>query len=226
MRKLVESGEYFKQARIWYNQIYIFPLISRSVLMVQVFILVALASLLAININWLFPIKQQIRYAIEITDLYEYEAEISEANAFPNDTQKSIASVFLDAFVKIREGYDYLDLADRMLFIQNTSTKIMYNNYNNYISLDNPESPVLRFQNQAKRTIDVKSIDFITHNKVVIVFNAKSYEHTGKNLEDTDWQATIGFDMDQVDIKLPAGTPFEFTVTDYSVKFIRDNNGK
>ncbi len=226
MRKLIESGEYFKDARMWYNQIYVLPFAVRSVVGAQVAITVLLLALLAININILFPLRQQIRYAIGVGDLYDYAAEISEANTYPNDTQKSIAKVFVETFLKIREGYDYNDLADRMLYVQNTSTKVMYNNYNNYISLDNPESPVLRFQNQAKRIVTIKSINFVTEDNVIVLFNAKAYEHTGKNLEDTDWQATIEFNMDQVDIKQPAGTPFGFTVTDYNVKFIRDNNAK
>jgi type IV secretion system protein VirB8 len=94
------------------------------------------------------------------------------------------------------------------------------------LSLDNPDSPVLRLQRYATRKIEVQSINFTLDDEVVVRFRAISTENNGKILEDTIWEANISFLMDKLNVNALADSPFNFTVSDYKVNLIRDNNAK
>lgn len=224
MRQIVESGEYFKQAKNWYNEIYLLPIVYRSWVFVIFSILFFFSLVLVLNLYMLFPINQQLRYAITVENTSDYTADITAADFYGNDTYKSIAHVFLTSYVKIREGYDYDDLSDRLMFVKNTSTKVIFNQYNDLLSLDNPNSPLLKLQKYAKRSIFVKDIKFISDSEVVVRFNAKSNEDNGKILDDSVWEANISFLMDQIDLKVAENASFNFTVSDYKSKLIKDNN--
>lgn len=224
MRDLVKSGEYFKRARNWYTEMFIYPYVLRSEAFV-VFVAIILAlCLVAININVLFPLNKQVGYAIFVDDTAEFSAKINDANYYNDDVYRSVSKIFLETYVDIRESYDYPSLANNMLFLQRTSTKPIYNKYNDYISIDNPDSPVLTLEKYATKIVSVQSVKFTTKNYATVNFNTKAIKNTGKIINDQDWQAEITFLIDEVKSELKDNTPFNFTVSDYKVKLIRDNN--
>ncbi len=226
MRKLVESGQYFRESKIWYEEIFLLPFIQRSWVVLSASIVFSSAVLLLFVINSLYPLNKQIMYAIFVEDASEYSAKIEPASYFEDDTYKSVAKIFLETYVEIREGYKYEDLANRMLYVQNTSTKVVFNRYNDYLSLENPQSPVLRLQRYANRFVEVYDIRFLSYDKAILKFVARSIEDSGKVIEENNWEAEFSFVIDKIDLKMAENTPFNFIVSDYKVKLIKDNNAK
>lgn len=224
MRDIVKSGEYYKRARNWYTEMFIYPYVLRSeAFVVFVSIIIAL-SITAINIYVLFPLNRQVGYAILIEDTAEFSAKINNADYYGEDVYKSVSKIFLETYIDIRESYDYTSLANNMLFLQRTSTKPVYNKYNDYISIDNPDSPVLTLESYATKKVNIKSVTFTSKNNALVSFNTKAIKNTGKIISDQDWQAEITFVIDEVKSELKDNAPFNFTVSDYKVKLIRDNN--
>jgi type IV secretion system protein VirB8 len=226
MRKFIESGEYFKNAKLWYDEIYIMPFVLRSWAILCASIIFLSAFVLAMTINSLYPLNKQIMYAIFVEDSTEFNAKIEPANFFEKDPYKSVSKIFIEKYILEREGYNYNDLTNRMLYVQNNSTKLVFNRYNDYLSIENIQSPVLRFQRYAKRYTEISDVAFFSEEKAVVRFNAKTYENTGRLIEDTDWEAEISFVIDKIDPSILENTPFSFIVSDYKVKLIRDNNVK
>lgn len=224
MKELIESGEYFRQARIWYNSLYVLPYTLRSLVIVIFCIVTTLITLLAFNIKMLFPLSRQIIYTINVDDKTNLAAEIIKADSYKDDTIKSIAKIFIQTYINIREGYKYQGLSQRMLYIRNTSTKALYDNYASYLSLDNKDSPVLKLQRDAIKEIEIKNISFISDDNAKVKFNAKSIKNNGDIVADNDYEAELSFILDEVNINASHNTPFNFTVSDYKTKLIKKKN--
>jgi type IV secretion system protein VirB8 len=220
MKNLIESGEYFKDARIWYNQIFLSPYYLRSSIFIFFVTTFIFMALLIVNVKSLLPLNKQIVYAINVQDSSEFAAKIQSADMLGNDTFKSIAQIFVETYIELREGYNYEGLADRMLFVRTMSTRALFNRYSNYLSLDNPDSPVLKLQKYAKKHVSITKVNFTSSNSAIVVFESISKEDTGKVIEKTTNEAYISFAMDKIDITLPENSPFNFIVSEYKVKQI------
>ena len=90
------------------------------------------------------------------------------------------------------------------------------------MNINNPDSPVMRYQKYAKRSITIDDLSFISDNNANILFTSIATDSRGKIFENLKWQATITFDMSDIATKLPGGSKFNFSVTDYKLKILGD----
>lgn len=224
IKKFVETGEYFEQARAWYNEIFLLPLIIRSYVFILLVVIFFCFGILTLNAYLLLPLDKQVMYIINVEDTSEFNSKIIHADYYDNDNHRSIAKIFVEKYITIRETYDYEALPKYLLFVQNNSTKAIYNRYNYGFSLDNPRSLVLKYQEDVRRTAQIKSLNFIDDNSAVAVCNAKAVSPKGQTVEDMDWEITLNFIMDGIDPNIKENTQFNFTVTEYKVKLIKDYN--
>lgn len=220
----IKSGEYFNDARSWYNSTYMYPLIQRSVVLLLTVIILVLFIILAITVNGLLPIDRQIRYAITAKSLKS--ATIIPANHISKDPISSIADIMIRNYLMHRESYDYDLLAPQFRFVQSNSTRIIFIQFANYMNIDNPLSPVMRYQRNLRRSIDIKSVSYKANNEAEAIFTSLVKNISNEILEDMVWQATITFEIDPIDIYIPANSRFNFTVTSYKLKLIEDRNNK
>lgn len=221
MKDKVESGRYFDESRKWYNQIFLSPYFMRSAVLTFMLTASIFVVMLYFNIQMLFPINKQIIYTINVQDTANLSAKINNADKFGNNTIKSVAWIFLESYVRIKESYNYEDLGNQMLFVKNKSTRGVYNRYADYLSLDNPDSPVLRLQKYAKQEIVVNKIDFEGDDTAVVEFISESREDNGKLIDEIVWRAIISFAIDPIDTSLPGETPYKFIVSSYKREKIK-----
>ncbi len=224
LREYIESRDYFKHARDWYNYKYLLPLTHRVWLFYATMLLALMLLALTININKLLPIRQQLTYAINVST----SAGAGEANARIEDMRgqdkiaptRFIAGNLLESYVSNRENFSYSNLPKQFQYMQNTSTRLIYRRFYNYMSVNNPDSPVMRYQQYAKRNIKVTHIDFVTDNEAIVYFNSVAKDSSGAVFENLNWSAKIAFEIGEFGKRLPTGSPFKFVVTDYNLKLL------
>lgn len=90
------------------------------------------------------------------------------------------------------------------------------------MNLDNPSSPVLKYQKDKKGSIKDISTSCPTKTKTIVNFNSIVQNSTGEISENIVWQATINYEIDKTNPNLLSGSRFNFTVTDYQLKLIED----
>src|SRR6202042_1244852 len=95
-----------------------------------------------------------------------------------------------------RETYIYEMLQEQFRFIQNTSTRVVYMQFVNFMDIDNYLSPVMRYQKLFRRSINITSMDNKSDNEAVVTFESVAKSTAGEILENMVWEATIGFIMD------------------------------
>ena len=222
----IKSGEYFRDARKWYLEKYLHPFMHRSLMFVLASMLFVLFSGMIINILTMMPIVQTVRYVILTKDTSQTNAHIIHANQIKNDPRKSIADIMVRNYINKRESYNYDTLKSQLNFIQNTSTKIVLKDFYSGITIDNPNSPVMRYQKYIRRSIQVIDVNYPNKTEATIKFKSTAKDASGQIFEDMAWKANLSFEMDNVDENALANTKFNFIVTDYKVTLVQDNKNK
>lgn len=222
LKEYINSGQYFEDARVWYRHKYIYPFTQRSFIMILSMIICVLFIGVVINIRNMFPVVIQVKYSIKANSFENKSAKIIRANQVENDPLASITDILVRNYLEQREAYTYNNLKEQFVFIKNNSTRIVFRRFYNYMSIDNPASPVMRYQKSINRTVRILNAKFPGRNKAIARFISEARNGAGELVENIVWEATIGYEIDKIDPNLPSGSRFNFTVTDYQLKLIED----
>lgn len=222
----IANGEYFTDARKWYYNKYVAQVAHRSIFLGLCSVLLLLILVLVINIQSLLPMVRSLKYIISVPITTNQSAEVINAEKVPNNPLQSILAIMIEDYVKKREQYNYGSLASQIKYIHNTSSRTIFTQFYNYLNIDNPESPILRYQNEAKRLINVTNIHFLNDSYAEVSFSSAALTNDGKSFENLSWIATLRFNADQIDVSAPANSKFNFTITDYKLKLVGDSNVK
>lgn len=220
----VKSGEYFIDARLWYARKYLFPVYERSMLAILATIIIICMTTILLTIYSFFPLDKQLKYTVHTAGSNKVKSRILKADVMPNNPARSIAIQFVKNYIKRRESYEYDNIEQQMHFVRNSSTSVVFRGFYNYINIDNPRSPILRYQRQAARKINLQNARFDQDNNLLVTFRSIAKENEDV-FEDMLWEATISYDMDPI-IVLPdqyQELDFNFKVTDYKVRLLKDN---
>ncbi len=218
----IESGKYFNDAKIWYRSRYIYPFSQRSFLFILFIISGILFFSILFHIYELLPLETPVNYYIKSNNLSTKSAQIIRADAIPDDSLGSITDILIRNYIKSRESYDYEKLKEQFTFIKNNSTRIAFRRFYNFMNIDNPTSPVLKYQNNILRRITINSISYPSKNRAVINFTSRSNIRGGDMVEYSIWRARIQYEIDPIDLTLQHGSRFNFTVTNYDLELIND----
>ena len=225
IQEYIKSGEYFVDARKWYNFKYILPLSHRSLLLLICTIFTLLLTLICININVLLPINGKVSYLIK-GDAEKQATVTNIKHSTLANPYTFVANIMLQNYVKQREEYNYDTLKEQFTFIKNASTSIVYMQFANFMSIDHPLSPVIRYQKLYRRSIDILSVNNMNDNEAVVTFESLAKNGTGEILENMVWEAKIGFIMDSISTSTSPDMVFNFTVTSYKLKLLRNKKQK
>lgn len=223
VQEYIKSGKYFIDARKWYSFKYVLPLNNRSLVFLACLTFAMLLTITCISINMLLPVNERISYLIKSSAEKQATINNTKQSAL-RDPYNSVANIMLKNYVKQREEYNYDLLKQQFSFIKNSSTSIIYMQFANFMNIDNPLSPVMRYQKSFRRSINIISIENINNNEATINFESLAKNSAGEILENMLWEAKIGYIMDSIGINLPPDSPFNFTVTSYKLKLLKDKS--
>ena len=93
---------------------------------------------------------------------------------------EAVLSYLLKKYVMNRENHDYSDAEIEPINlkfnkIRNTSSSAEYINFQNFMSKNNPASPIYDFGKDAYRKVDIDSVNFIENNPKTFSDKAKSF---------------------------------------------------
>lgn len=225
VQEYIESGEYFSDARRWYIFKYVTPFHQKSLLILACTMFLILLMIIFASIDILLPLTQKIGYLVK-SEKEKNINTINTKNSPLGSAYASIANIMVQNYIKQRENYAYDVLTEQAKFVQNSSTKVVFMQFENFMNIDNPLSPVLRYQKLFKRTVYITSIKNIDDNNVIVIFEAITKNNGQVILENMIWEATVSFIMDKIDLSLPQDAPFNFIVTNYKLKLLNDKNKK
>ncbi len=221
----IKTGQYFRDARKWYTEKYLYPLTERS-LLVLVFAITSVAFLVVIyNFNALFPLKREIPFVIKVDDSLNYYSTIHPLLKGGEQPEDAITRYLLNSYVHAYETYDFDEMARNEAIIRGNSTKRVFKTYTNFMSASNPESPLLLYQRTATKTVKILSTTLFADNsevkKATVTFTTTLNDRLQHKTDTNRFQTEITFLMSDIKKVAEHKEPLEFVVTDYQVRPIK-----
>lgn len=200
VKRMLESREYFVQARVWYTERYLRPLGERSFFVV-ITLLCALTIFLSLVVySSMFPLKRGVPYTIlgNFETMYEDMPFIRPLRQVPGeDLNLSLSRFLLNNYVTMREKYRYdvLDIERRFARLRATTADDEFLQYQQESSPENPGSPTNKYGRNATREVAVQRVDMRMQEKET--HTARVYYATllssGTGQQINQWVATITF---------------------------------
>lgn len=228
----VKSGKYYEDARLWYTNRFITPHSDRSYLFVLICfysLVIAIASYYYSNTSPADPI---VNYLVFPEDIAKTYSVISSPGNESNAPQERITKYVLEKYVKTRESYSLKEVANQLEFIKNTTVGTDYLNYENMMSINNPFSPLMIYQDLYQKIITVKKVDLIKlpqdnsvkglpSHKSIVYFQSALKNISTNQMNYEDFVATIDFKTDNIEaiIKTKANQ-MTFLVMSYNLRKI------
>lgn len=223
--KSIRSGEYFQDARKWYNTKYLLPFVERSHLIIVFIIAIIMGSVSFLTANSVFPTHVNLPMPIKVSDNLNYFSKLTKLdNSIP--PRIAFAEFLIKSYVLTREAYQYQPtfFKKQATRIDKASSRKVFREYRQEMDLNNPTSRVVTLGKYNRRSVIIKDIstdvdpkgDLDTPQKAAVVFQTTTIGRNGeKNIE--NWGATITFTLSNIDTALKT-REISFTVTSYKIR--------
>ncbi|AVP87325.1 Type IV secretion system protein VirB8 [Candidatus Phycorickettsia trachydisci] len=215
--------KYFADLNVWYNDKYVKPFTHKSYIICFLVYSIVLCIAMGINIYKLFPLGHSIRYLIQL-DNYRNNKKIYLVK--PKNRHEDYLTFFskylVKNYVEQREIYDYIKLKEQILFVKSKSTPQVFNQFYSYLQVDNPNSPILRYEDQVKRFVYPLSNDMLDRNTAKMKFRSIVYDSKSNLIENLIWEAQVGFEINTNYFDNETKPTLYFVVTDYKLKLLEN----
>jgi len=215
--------KYFADLNVWYNDKYVKPFTHKSYIICFLVYSIVLCIAMSINIYKLFPLGHSIKYLIQL-DNYHNNKKIYlvKPKSKHDDYMAFFSKYSVKNYVEQREIYDYIKLKEQILFVKAKSTPQVFNQFYSYLQVDNPNSPILRYEDQVKRFVYHLSNDMTDRNNVKMKFRSIVYDAKSNLIENLIWEAQVGFEINTNYFDNETKPTLYFVVTDYKLKLLEN----
>lgn len=201
----VKNGKYYEDARKWYLNTFIGPISEKSylaVLTVFYLIVVVISGYYYSNTKPAEPIVDYLLFSEDISRTYSVVHTPTDNDKV--DPQTRITQYILGRYIQARESYDIHNIDNQLEFVKNTTDANDFLQYQNMISINNPSSPQMIYQDMYNKTINIKKVDVLKKRtldnieQAIVYFqsNLRNLSSNQENLE--DFVATINFKIDNI----------------------------
>jgi type IV secretory pathway component VirB8 len=217
----VRTGQYFVDARSWYIRKHVYPVVERSIMVIVATVFAVMAMYIAYVLSNLFPYKQEIPLILKLEDTMAHYPVVNGIGQDGEKAEYSLAKYFAKKYVLERENYSYHTLEKQINKVKNISSKYVFKKFYEGISLENPNSPVLLYQKNITRKIEILSVMPGDEGSVIVKYTATLHNYKGEKTETSTWIANVSYDMADIRLVLEKKADLDFVITDYNVQQIK-----
>ncbi len=231
--KQVDNGVYFEDAKEWYQQKYMYPVIERSFFLLLTTIAIFISIMAALVLVDFLPLVRHMPLIVKNDNTVEtyvtirnLAKESGQVDATKEDANNTLIKYLIEKFVESHETYDYTNnfalLGRNVTYIKQFSTQEVFNKYKYYVSMSNPNGLILKYREHTKRNIKVMRETFtIRQSKnpslytVDVKFTAN--ELNVNRAEPTTWNARANIRLSEItyDRKEEKFNDIDFKVLNY-----------
>ncbi len=226
----VRSGEYFRDVRLMVDIDINDPMAERYWYIAVTFMAFLIAAVSVVAWLGFYPLEPRVPFIFSTNDIVEEVPHLQSLAAYHNeDPNVALRRFLVQNYVKMREDYDASTFDRSHNAVESLSTTQVLNEYEAFISPQNPESPIALYQRNAKRQVTITGSELVEDNskstdnklgyRMFVYYDAKVIKGETENPV-TKHQVDIAFQYK--DIKLDQATgkisPYGFIVTSYHNK--------
>lgn len=214
----IRSGQYFIDGKNWYYNKYIYPSVERTFfgIICGCFAFVGLAMLIFTTSTTSEVLEST--YAVNLQNTIKQEAKFVVLDT-KLEPSLALNNYMLSYYVAARESYNFNDLDIQLTKMSNLSTLAVYNQFKDFMSINNVNSPQFIYQKDNTRIISNISIKYLSTQTAEIRFTATSLWTAYNQQDKTDWVANISFAVSDLHQLLKNNSKtLDFVVTSYSAR--------
>ncbi|MBN8531336.1 MAG: hypothetical protein J0L97_05685 [Alphaproteobacteria bacterium] len=222
--EMMRSGQYFPEARKWFDAKYHFVETERSWLIIIGSVAVLCIWLCVYAMQSFLPLKPVRIYPMLVENEAEYRLSIDEIAKDGEIRNESILRFLVQDYLTVRESYDAVKLDFAQRRIRALSSDQVFQTYQQAMYAGNPESPINLYGRVIARKVQLISFVYAPSGegyKAQVRFRAtlRNKQDVPVDLRPSYWVANIAFRFTdiRVDEKTNDFTPLVFQVYDYSV---------
>lgn len=221
--KNIKSGKYFEDALDWYHLQYVLPISDRSYYFLIFIVAVLAMSTVAIVWNDSYPIKRVIPYYVMSDNTMDYFSVMKPIKDYEvktdHDANYGILRYLLMNYVKTYESYSFNNLEQQLKRIRHASSRSIYKRFEQYNSLQNPQSPRIRFGNKVIQEVRILDFAFVEGASAIPTTAMVTFEvitKSGGTAQKVErFKSKISFTFSDIQLVKEGDIPFDFTVTSY-----------
>jgi len=205
--EMVRSGDYFKQARAWYETLYVGPIAERSFFLV-IFMLAGFIGLVGfVAVMSFLPITDRPPILVRNHKLDDVVLGLSPLREKGGQVNPSLQRFFVSSYVYARESYDPKAYAKSYQFIRAQSDSTTGEAYSAQYGRENPQSPAAILGSQGQRLVHIRSVrirDDVEPKIATVEFSTEVLGYT-QPLR-ANWTAVLQFYYDGLVVNFNADT--------------------
>jgi len=220
----IESGEYFSEAKKWYNVMFIYPL-KWSVLMRLIGIaMVVISIIMALELYKVFPLVNKVRIITHLNDTVNFFPKLVVATNSNKTNRQFVVEALVAKYVKSREAYDPDKFKTNYIFLLKNSSKEMFDEYYSNITSTGSTSPLNLYVDKYVAKIKILNKNALRDaNKATIIFKKDIFSVFGEFQSSSRWKADVEFYLSNYDFSKSVNTKLDFIVTKYTVSEIENH---
>lgn len=232
VKQSVESGEYFREARKWYDHLYHAPISHRSILILITGLAVAIIFMSLMSLFIFLPVRENAPMVVRMSDSIQKMSRVEPlVQSYREDVDLAVMKWFIRDYISVYEGYDINRQQFFFRRVYALSAPEVYRAYVNFYK--SAGSPTFKYERHTKRTTRVENIRFLSEDIIedrsgnqgeIVEVKAKvtfvGVEEAQTEILEKAFEADVVFRYQKLFVDQQSGviTPMEFIVTDYKSK--------
>ncbi len=201
--KMVEDGQYFRDAKDWYHSKYNFPVIERS-FCIMFSIMAFIIMIVSVNILMsFFPLEKKIPISVVIADpsqTYSTLKKLSPKRDSDPDLvlQDHLLFKFVETFENYEPTYKNQKINKNITYTSTYAAEKISELYSSLVDLQNPDGYIIRYRNASRiATLDRKSL-LINGKTIKQLELLEPEERVRMNAENNIHDATLDFTINEI----------------------------
>jgi type IV secretion system protein VirB8 len=149
----------------WYKDKYEYVRQQRDLLAATTLLCLLFSAGAVFTVMWLTPYKSVEPFVIQIDEKSGIVQRVDPVTRTEFTSNESIDRFFVAQYIRARETYIRQVFGYNYDIVRVMSDRFTFNQYNQYISERNPESPAAILKSDGVRTVKFKNISFIKRNE-------------------------------------------------------------
>jgi type IV secretion system protein VirB8 len=218
----IESGEYFSEAKKWYNTMFVYPLKWSVIMRIIGIAMISITIIMAFNLYKLFPLVTKVQIVTDIKDTINFFPKLVVATDSNKTDRQFVIEALGAKYVISREGYEAETFKTNYLFLLKSSSKEIFDQYYKSITSKGDSSPLNLYVDKSVAKIKILSKESaVNANKVTIIFDKDIFSGYGEFQSSSRWKAEVEFYLSNYDFNESTNAKLDFIVTKYTVSEIK-----
>jgi type IV secretion system protein VirB8 len=214
----IETGEYFSEARTWYNKVFISELKPYVTMHIIGYAALFITVIMCLNLYAVFPLVNKVNVIASVNDTVKFFPKLVELSQRNKTTRQVVVESLISKYIRSREGYSPDRFKINYTFLLKSSSKEIFDSYYKHISSKAPDSPLTFYlDSQVARVKIIKIESDPNANKATLIFDKDIFDTYGAFQSSARLQAEIEFYLSDYDFDTSTDAKLDFIVTKYIV---------